>query len=805
MKLKVIPHPHFAHAHRNLIRLIWAGSLAVLLLGGILPVSGEILFTEEFPVTYGEGNSLGNNVTTGGWNTKWAYGNSTGAGAAITTANGALGYAPLAPIADTPTFGLRAATATSRRLAAGIPNQSGDGTTVYCSFLLKVTAATPVDRQLIGFRNSTGGGNQSAAVGINAARQLTLYKNSADPAVTHATVLNQEQVYFVVFRLRFQSGSDDVAMWLNPVTGAVDESGAVATPISTTGSFDQSSAITLQIPSVADASGSLYLDEICVATTWAEVTPGAGPIVAAKLSLAQFVPVAFVGEPLSPVVVQVQTPGGLDVPTNGVTVTLALTGGSGALNGTLTQTTDANGRAVFTGLSFDTLGNGKEITATASGLGAGLDPAVRGNLWVIRNPDAGAALRPVITQTALTGNNVILQGHSGPANGEYRVLASTDATQPLSAWPAIATNNFDGGGWFASTNLISPLGAQRFFALAITGSGSSSMFQHRGYAVVPAPITGGGNTTNIVVVTNLAGFMAATSDLVPRIVYVDGTITLRDNGNTYLSGNKTIIGLGETATLIGNLGIFFEEGSTVYSATNIIIRNLTITNPNGYGEDDAITIKNGGRHVWIDHCTMYNTPDEMVPITRESDFITISWCKFYYDTFAAHNSPHLIGGSEDDLTDNGKLHVTFHHNWYATNCNERMASVRFGRVHMFNNFFNSPGNNYCSRARLYSEVLLENNHYEAVQNPWELIVTSGPTGLLRATGNLTNNCTFTTAYAHNTGGTLILVDGSDSLTPAATDPIGLNPPPYSYTLDPVNQVETLVTTHAGAGKGPFAP
>jgi pectate lyase len=132
-----------------------------------------------------------------------------------------------------------------------------------------------------------------------------------------------------------------------------------------------------------------------------------------------------------------------------------------------------------------------------------------------------------------------------------------------------------------------------------------------------------------------------------------------------------------------------------------------------------------------------------------------------------------------------------------------MPSVRFGRAHVFNNYFTATGNNYCTRSRLNAEVLAENNHYEAVQNPFEVIITTGTTGLLRATGNITNNCTFNTTYPHNTGGTLVLADGTDVLT--AGDPLGLNPPPYTYTPDDAANVASLIQQHAGAGKGPFAP
>jgi pectate lyase len=253
-----------------------------------------------------------------------------------------------------------------------------------------------------------------------------------------------------------------------------------------------------------------------------------------------------------------------------------------------------------------------------------------------------------------------------------------------------------------------------------------------------------------------------------------------------------------------------QEGSTPYNATNIILRNLHITNPNGYGEDDGITVKNDGGHLWVDHCSLYDCGDGLLDITRGGDFVTVSWCRFFYTTPNGHENANLMGGSDADFDDDfGELHLTFHHNWWGNLVLERMPSVRFGRTHVFNNYFNCTNNNYCTRTRLYAEVLVENNHYEGVYNPWELATSSaGPNGLLRATGNITNDCAFsTTHYNANlpNGGVVVLVDGSDVLTPAATDPIGLNPPPYAYTLDAAADVKTLVTTHAGAGKGPFAP
>ena len=48
--------------------------------------------------------------------------------------------------------------------------------------------------------------------------------------------------------------------------------------------------------------------------------------------------------------------------------------------------------------------------------------------------------------------------------------------------------------------------------------------------------------------------------------------------------------------------------------------------------------------------------------------------------------------------DTGRLKVTWHHNHWVERVIERMPRVRFGQVHVFNNYFASPDNNYCVRA-----------------------------------------------------------------------------------------------------------
>jgi pectate lyase len=127
-----------------------------------------------------------------------------------------------------------------------------------------------------------------------------------------------------------------------------------------------------------------------------------------------------------------------------------------------------------------------------------------------------------------------------------------------------------------------------------------------------------------------------------------------------------------------------------------------------------------------------------------------------------------------------------------------MPRVRFGRVHLYNNFYNAPGNNNCIRAARDSEILVENNYFDTVKNVWELYRTVGLDGKVFATNNIEVN----TTWSAGSDSSSIQIPGTDILSNA---PNGLNPLPYPYTLTAANLIPNLVTNGAGAGKGPFAP
>ena len=101
----------------------------------------------------------------------------------------------------------------------------------------------------------------------------------------------------------------------------------------------------------------------------------------------------------------------------------------------------------------------------------------------------------------------------------------------------------------------------------------------------------------------------------------------------------------------------------------------------GLVDNDGITVQNSTR-VWIDHNEFESEfsqelgpdyYDGQLDTVRGSDWITISW-NYFHD----HWKSNLMGNSDvlRDV-DFGKLHLTYHHNYWR-NCGTRGPSGRFG-------------------------------------------------------------------------------------------------------------------------------
>jgi pectate lyase len=199
-----------------------------------------------------------------------------------------------------------------------------------------------------------------------------------------------------------------------------------------------------------------------------------------------------------------------------------------------------------------------------------------------------------------------------------------------------------------------------------------------------------------------------------------------------VSRNTTIVGLDDDAQIRGaNLRL---DG-----VDNVIIRNITFQDAydcfpqwdptdsstgNWNSQYDNIWVR-GATHVWVDHSAFndgdnpdsaqplyfdrpYQVHDGELDITNAADLVTVSW-----NRFTDHDKVMLIGSSDSATADRGKLRVTLHHNLFE-NTGQRTPRVRFGQVHVYNNYYviaNTDSYVYSWGVGVESKIYAENNYF----------------------------------------------------------------------------------------------
>ena len=252
-----------------------------------------------------------------------------------------------------------------------------------------------------------------------------------------------------------------------------------------------------------------------------------------------------------------------------------------------------------------------------------------------------------------------------------------------------------------------------------------------------ATTTGGGDAKPSTV-TSADELLTLAADPEPRVIQIQGVL---DVPNLEVASNKTIIGLGPDSGING--GIRIRGASLAERVTNVIVRNLRVNAATALTESNAVASDGiqiyRAHHVWIDHCEVFDAPDGNLDVVHGSDNVTISWTVFHYTAAAPqaeHRFSNLIGhtdGNEEE--DQGRLRVTFHHDWWSDGVVERMPRVRWGHVHALNNLYTAAGNNYCIAAAFNGKLVVENNAFAGVSDPNILKDPADPTGGLTAFGN----------------------------------------------------------------------
>lgn len=313
---------------------------------------------------------------------------------------------------------------------------------------------------------------------------------------------------------------------------------------------------------------------------------------------------------------------------------------------------------------------------------------------------------------------------------------------------------------------------------------AQDLCQPVGWATQNGGVTGGGNVTPVVV-SNYSDLKAAVTSSSVKVVHIEGTITFPTNGKISIKdlSGKSIIGRPGAKLVSVDMT---STGSGIFSlgrCTNFIFRNIIFEGPGAYDADgnDNITLDDC-QNIWVDHCDFRDGMDGNFDIKNASDFISVTWCKFSYNKAPIPDGPggsddhrfsNLLGSSDGATGDRGKLSITFQYCWWAQGCKARMPRVRFGKVHMVNNYFNSTASSSCVMAGYEANLLVEGNVFENVRNPIDKM--SGTYTAITVRNNI-----FTGTSGNTTG-------GGTAFTP-----------PYSITIANASDIVTPITTCAGA-------
>lgn len=336
----------------------------------------------------------------------------------------------------------------------------------------------------------------------------------------------------------------------------------------------------------------------------------------------------------------------------------------------------------------------------------------------------------------------------------------------------------------------------------------------------------------------------------------------------YVPSNTSIIGVGSDAKIVhGNLSM----GTSSAAVDNIIIRNITFEDAFDFFPAWDSTDSTTGRwntsydlisvlyatHVWIDHnefsdgartddlypsvwnssnttnltasdSTDYSSNevykfmhhDGMVDVTKSASLVTLS-----YNYFHDHDKSFLIGGTNTtnaSAEHPGVLNVTFHHNYFK-NLKQRQPRVRYGMVHVFDNYYE----NSLASTGVYGwavgwtvgqagKIYAENNAFalasgSTVSNIYgssisSSTVTSCATVKDSTTSELLYSTADCSAYFYDAGtylnGTLVDVTSAMTTTyPLVSSTIYWTPSTYySYSLDSASTLSSTLPSLVGVGK-----
>lgn len=277
--------------------------------------------------------------------------------------------------------------------------------------------------------------------------------------------------------------------------------------------------------------------------------------------------------------------------------------------------------------------------------------------------------------------------------------------------------------------------------------------------------TTGGEGAELVEVEDFASLNMYASSTRPYVIIVKGLIEAVPWNEIKVNSNKTIVGYGTDATL-KNIEL------NLINKQNVIIRNLIIRDsyvegdPDGKSNDNDAIQADSTHHLWIDHCFFTHCGDGLIDLRKSCDYVTVS-----YTHLSNHNKAFGLG-----WTTNTDWRVSIHHCWFD-NLNQRNPSFDMGMGHLYNNYM-SDVTSYGNLARGNAKVVIQNSYFENSNDPLKI----SDAAILYSSGNQFSGC----SGNQNGNASVMPYDPKDY---------------YEYTLDPTNQVKSIVTSQSGPQAG----
>ena len=256
---------------------------------------------------------------------------------------------------------------------------------------------------------------------------------------------------------------------------------------------------------------------------------------------------------------------------------------------------------------------------------------------------------------------------------------------------------------------------------------------------------------------------------------------------------------GTDGFVMDRIGLFLVR------ASNIIVRNIDFRQPKANNGADAVSMQECDG-VWVDHCTFTSLnqtkdyEDGSCDITHASKNVTVSWCRFVLTQKSC-----LVGHS-NSASDDVAITATFHHNWFDKS-SSRHPRVRFGTVHVYNNFFDGC-TTYGVGSAYGAKVLVEYNAFDSVQLPTDICtypakesnesnLQGSVAGYLYATQDLYTNRPAKAKDPYPLTNVKYTSYNGSTITPLTYADFK---PAYTYVVTPAENVQEVVTAGAGHGK-----